>query len=54
MKKKRLKGLWFTQAAVEVRLCGGNKQAEGLPHKRRHLQQLRELTGKLWRFTNVG
>lgn len=28
--------------------------AGGLPNKRRHLQQLSQLTGKLWRRANVG
>lgn len=55
----------FTQAVVEPRLSGRNKRVEGgsgggwrggggLPNKRRHLQQLSQLTGKLWRCANVG
>lgn len=28
-------------------------ELRGLPNKRRHLQQLSQLTGKLWRFANV-
>lgn len=32
----------------------GTNELRGLPNKRRHLQQLSQLTGKLWRFANVG
>lgn len=32
----------------------GTNEQRGLPNKRRHLQQLSQLTGKLWRFANVG
>lgn len=32
----------------------GTNGWRGLPNKRRHLQQLSQLTGKQWRFANVG
>lgn len=32
----------------------GTNELRGLPNKRRHLQQLSQLTGKLRRFANVG
>ena len=32
----------------------GTNELRGLPNKRRHLQQLSQLTGKLWRAANVG
>jgi len=32
----------------------GANELRGLPYKRRHLQQLSQLTGKLWHSANAG
>lgn len=45
----RLHKLLWSCVSVE-----GTNERRGLPNKRRHLQQLSQLTGKLWRFANVG
>lgn len=45
----RLHKLLWSCVSVE-----GTNEWRGLPNKRRHLQQLSQLTGKLWRFANVG